>query len=80
MEQLEFEKVGDINSCFPYLCVYFKGEKESFMEVGISAAGAIEFIFYPNKKKVVLNISQWNEISARAQTFLEAELQNKEFE
>jgi len=80
MKQLEFEKVGDINSFFPYLCVYFKGESEPFMDVGISEKGGIEFTFYPSKKNVVLSISQWEELSARAQVFLMAELRNKEFE
>ena len=50
MKQLEFEKVGDINSFFPYLCVYFKGEREPFMDIGISEKEVIEFTFYPNKK------------------------------
>ncbi|KAB0508545.1 MULTISPECIES: hypothetical protein [Pseudomonas] len=80
MKQLEFEKVGDINSFFPYLCVCFKGENEPFMDVGISEKGVIEFTFYPSKKNVVLSISQWEELSARAQVFLIAELRNKEFE
>jgi hypothetical protein len=80
MKQLEFEKVGDINSFFPYLCVYFKGEREPFMDIGISEKEVIEFTFYPNKKNVVLSISLWHELSARAQVFLMAELKNKEFE
>lgn len=77
MKQLEFEKVGDINSFFPYLCVYFKGEREPFMDIGISEKEVIEFTFYPNKKNVVLSISLWHELSARAQVFLMAELKIK---
>lgn len=80
MKQLEFEKVGDINTFFPYLCVYFKGECEPFMDVGISEQEAIEFTFYPCNKNVVLNIPQWNELLARAKAFLAAELKNKKFE
>ncbi len=39
-----------------------------FMDVGISEKGVIEFTFYPSKN-VVLSISQWEELSARAQVF-----------
>jgi hypothetical protein len=80
MKQLEFEKVGDVNSFFPYLCVYFKGESEPFMDIGISEKGVIEFNFYTSKNNVVINMHQWGELSERAQIFLKAELQNKEFE
>lgn len=80
MKQLEFEKVGDINSFFPYLCVYFKGESEPFMDIGISEKGVVEFNFYTSKNNVVINMHQWGELSERAQIFLKAELQNKEFE
>lgn len=79
-KQLEFEKVGDINSDFPYLCVYFKGENNPFMEVGISRAQAIEFIFYPRQKKMLLSLSQWEEVAERARVFLKAEIANQAFE
>ena len=79
-KQLEFEKVGDINSDFPYLCVYFKGENDPFMEIGISREQAIEFIFYPGQKKTILSFSQWEEIAERARVFLKAEIANQVFE
>jgi hypothetical protein len=78
-KQLEFEKVGDINSDFPYLCVYLKGENDPFMEIGISRAQAIEFIFYPGQKKL-LSFSQWTEVAERARVFLKAEIANQAFE
>ncbi|MFL1552131.1 hypothetical protein ACI77I_24080 [Pseudomonas sp. D47] len=80
MIELEFEKVGDINTAFPYLCVYFKGEKEPFMDVGITGAGSIEYIFYPHPKNLILSSENWNAILLRAQIFLETELSNKKFE
>ena len=79
-KQLEFEKVGDINSDFPYLCVYFKGENDPFMEIGISREQAIEFIFYPGQKKVALSLSHWEEVAERARVFLKAEIANQAFE
>lgn len=33
MSRLLFEKVGDINFVYPYLCVYMHGEQEDFMEI-----------------------------------------------
>ncbi|MCD9572395.1 hypothetical protein [Pseudomonas protegens] len=79
MTKLEFEKVGDVNTFFPYLCVYFEGEKDPFMEIGISEEEVVEFIFYPGNK-LILNAAQWEEILVRSQVFLKVELENKKFE
>lgn len=47
---LVFEKVGDINSDYPYLCVYREGEREPFMEISVNQERKIEFVFYfPSK-------------------------------
>lgn len=78
--ELEFEKVGDINSFFPYLCVYFKGEKEPFMDIGISEGELVEFNIYPGKNKLLLSFAQWEAVLLRSQDFLKVELENKKFE
>lgn len=80
MVELEFEKVGDINALFPYLCVYFKGSKEPFMEIGISDKEVVEYIFYPHAQELMLSSGQWNLIFSKGQVFLDVELKNKKFE
>ncbi|WP_448651135.1 hypothetical protein ACSHWC_25300 [Pseudomonas fluorescens] len=80
MAELAFEKVGDINTSFPYLCVYFKGEKEPFMDIGITASEGVAYNLYPHTQPLILSAEQWNAIALRGQLFLEAELENKRFE
>lgn len=49
---LIFEKVGDVNNDYPYLCVYKEGEREPFMEISVSKERLslffiVELIIFP---------------------------------
>ncbi|MHA6882337.1 hypothetical protein [Ralstonia pseudosolanacearum] len=77
MDDLIFEKVGDINFTYPYMCIYREGESESFMEIGITDAKEIEMTIYPNERNVVIGIEQWEEISKRARVFLKKVLEDE---
>ncbi|MEF9387651.1 hypothetical protein V4890_18780 [Ralstonia solanacearum species complex bacterium KE056] len=76
MDDLIFEKVGDINFAYPYMCICREGESESFMEIGITNAKKIEMAIYPNERNVVIGIDQWEEISKRARVFLKRVLED----
>ncbi|CAG9188008.1 MULTISPECIES: hypothetical protein [Burkholderia] len=67
---LIFEKVGDINSLYPYICVYMQGESNPFMEVGVTEEKQLAFTFYVNDKNVALSVEQWDEIAKRGREFL----------
>jgi len=75
---LIFEKVGDINSLYPYICVYMKGENNPFMEIGVTEEKQLAFTFYVNDKDVVLSIEQWNEIAKRGREFLPRAIADEE--
>jgi hypothetical protein len=77
MKELIFEKVGDINSTYPYLCVYIQGESNPFMEIAVSDTKALELTFYSSEKNVVLDASQWEEILRKAREFLPKALENE---
>ena len=71
MSQLIFEQVGDINSTYPYLCVYVSSDKTNpFMEISVNDNKELQFTIYAFSKNVTLASSQWEEIQTRACAFL----------
>ncbi len=76
MENLIFEKVGDINFTYPYICIYRGKEKEPFMEIGITDDKEIEMTIYSSAKNVVIDVAEWEEISRRARIFLKRVLED----
>ena len=78
MQKLLFEKVGDIHSTYPYLCVYLPGGNEPFMEVAITEAREIELTFYPHMDSLALGIPQMQEILDKARSFLPQALENED--
>ncbi|MGI9809911.1 hypothetical protein ACR3IF_04480 [Pseudomonas aeruginosa] len=74
---LVFEKVGDINSDYPYLCVYREGEREPFMEISVNQERKIEFVFYSRADNLSLSSEEFYEIYGRA-AFLPQALENED--
>jgi hypothetical protein len=71
MSQLIFEKVGDINSTYPYLCVYVSDDKTNpFMEISVNDNKELQFTIYAFPKNVTLASPQWEEIQSKANAFL----------
>jgi len=66
---LVFEKVGDVNSNFPYLCVYKEGNEGPFMEISVNSDMELEFVFYSNANGVSLTAEEWREIFVRGEEF-----------
>ncbi|WLE58861.1 hypothetical protein GIY62_17415 [Burkholderia plantarii] len=67
---LIFEKVGDINGSYPYICVYLDGESNPFMEIAVTDEKKLAFTFYVSDKNVALSIEQWDEVARRGREFL----------
>lgn len=78
MKKLVFEKVGDIHSEYPYLCVYFSGEREPFMEISVTEERGIGFVIYANKSNVSLSVEDVKSILDRAIVFLPQALENED--
>ena len=72
-----FEKVGDINSLYPYLCIYQDDTKDNpFMEAGISQDKLLQYTIYANDADVKLSAADWTLIQTKAMDFLSKELAN----
>ncbi|MER0043924.1 hypothetical protein [Pseudomonas sp. MGal98] len=80
MRELIFEKVGDIHSTYPYLCVYLQGEIEPFMEIAVTEERNLAFTLYPREFSVVLSVEELTEILNRASLFLPKALENNDSE
>ncbi|MGR6655869.1 hypothetical protein [Pseudomonas mosselii] len=76
MTSLVFEKVGDVNSDFPYLCVYKEGGGEPFMEISVNSGRELEFVFYSNSNDVSLTAEEWRDIFVRGGEFHPEALEN----
>lgn len=78
MKKLSFEKIGDIHSSYPYLYVYFSGDREPFMEIAVSDTRELELTFYPHNANLVLTVQQLREIAEKAEIFLPQALENED--
>ncbi|WP_124602565.1 hypothetical protein [Burkholderia sp. Bp8963] len=74
---LVFEKIGDINSLYPYICVYVEGEANPFMEIGVTEDKRLEFSIYINDKSMALSVEQWGEIERCGKEFLPKAIADK---
>ncbi|GAB7530635.1 hypothetical protein PS3A_30460 [Pseudomonas sp. 3A(2025)] len=78
MRELIFEKVGDIHSTYPYLCVYLQGETEPFLEIAVTEERDLVFTVYPRELSLILGIEDLTEILNRAKLFLPQALENND--
>jgi hypothetical protein len=78
MSRLEFEHVGDVNSKYPYLCVYLQGAKEPFMEVGIDELKQLALRLYAQQAETVLTCEEWQVVLDKARAFLPKALADEE--
>ncbi|MFT3777551.1 MAG: hypothetical protein QM772_04595 [Ottowia sp.] len=68
---LKFEKVGDVDSKYPYLCIYNAcDDLNPFMEIGVTDDGKIRYAIYPSAKIIELDDDDWRKIRERAIKFL----------
>lgn len=78
MKNIRVEKVGDINSDFPYLEIFLFNSKNPFLEVSISQEKQLSFKFYASKLDFSLSLEDWEYILFTAKEFLPTSLKDEE--
>ncbi|MDV7699536.1 hypothetical protein N6B72_21710 [Chryseobacterium soli] len=74
---IRIEKVGDINSEYPYLEVFFKGDVSPFLEISIYNKELL-FKIYNSGKNISLNSREWGYIQQTANDFLPGALKDED--
>jgi len=74
---IKIEEVGDINSDYPYLEVFYGGDSAPFLEVSINNM-KLSFRIYSSEKDIVLNPEDWEYIHKVAEEFLIRALKNED--
>ena len=81
MKRLKFEKVGDINSDFPYINVYLVDFDEPIIEIAVDEHNNIKFVMYKNNiNDVVLSVENLKEILRVGEDFLPKALEDQKSE
>ncbi|CAI1728612.1 hypothetical protein [Serratia fonticola] len=76
---LVFEKVGDINATYPYLCVYDKEDSiNPFMEIAVTDDQQLQYTIYAGNRNIVLNAWDWECVQRKAQEFMPRAIANEE--
>ncbi|MFX1707200.1 hypothetical protein PV783_24745 [Chitinophaga sp. CC14] len=78
MKNIRIEKVGDINSEYPYLEIFKKNDDIPFLEVSISEKKELSFKFYASQIDILLDIYEWEYILETAKEFLPQALKDED--
>jgi hypothetical protein len=78
MKNIRIEEVGDINSNYPYLEVFFKQNTSPFLEIGVSDDKDLILKFYSSQTDVMLSEEDWLFIHSTAKDFLPKALKNED--
>lgn len=77
--KLVFEKVGDVNATYPYLCVYDEYDRlNPFMEIGIADDRRLRYTLYASTRNIALCVEDWSLIQEKALKFLPKVLADEE--
>lgn len=74
---IKIEEVGDINSDYPYLEVFYTGDIAPFLEISIFKR-ELAFKLYAIGKDILLNDREWEYIHKTANDFLPRVLKNED--
>ena len=79
LTNLVFEKVGDINATYPYLCIYDEHDRlNPFMEIAITDDKQLQYTIYACTRNVVLTAEDWQSIQEKALEFFPKALADEE--
>ncbi len=78
MKVIRYEEVADVSSTYPYIELFFEGENNPFMEIGISDDKSLYFRTYPNENTIDLSLESWERILETANSFHVEALKNEE--
>ena len=77
---LIFEKVGDVNSNYPYLCVYDNEDRiNPFMEIAVTDEKQLQYTIYASTRNISLTAEDWSYIQQKARAFLPNALADGDF-
>ncbi|WP_343664793.1 hypothetical protein [Chryseobacterium mucoviscidosis] len=74
---IKIEEVGDINSDYPYLEVFYGEDITPFLEISIDNRNLF-FKIYSSKKDILLNYEEWEYVHKIANEFLPRALKNED--
>ena len=74
---IRIEEVGDINSEYPYLEVFFNEDASPFLEVAIYNK-ELSFKIYTLEKDIILSYEEWSYIQKVANDFLPRALKDED--
>lgn len=78
--KLIFEKVGDVNATYPYLCIYDENDRVNpFMEIAVTDNKELQYTIYAGIRNVFLTADDWNIIQKKALEFLSKVLTDESF-
>jgi len=79
LAKLVFEKVGDVNTTYPYLYVYDECDHlNPFMGISITDDKQLQCTLFSGVRNVVLSIEDWSLIQDKALEFLPRVLADEE--
>lgn len=68
--KLIFEKVGDVNATYPYLCIYDENDRVNpFMEIAVTDDKELQYTIYAGIRNVFLAADDWNIIQKKLLSF-----------
>jgi hypothetical protein len=77
MKNIRIDEVGDINSNYPYLEIFYLDNDNPFLEVSISENLELIFKFYPSDINIQLHLEDWERILFISKDFLPKALKNE---
>lgn len=79
MNNLKIEIVASIDFKYPYMEVFFKGNKNPFLDIGITSDKQLSFKFYASKEDTDLKLEELQYLLNEATIFLPKAIANEEF-
>jgi len=76
MKNIRIEEVGDINSVYPYLEVFYLNGGSPFCEISISEEKQLVFKLYADEAH--LTLEEWEHMSYVAKEFLPKAIKNED--
>lgn len=79
MNNLKIEIVASIDFKYPYMEVFLKGNKNPFLDIGITDDKQLSFKFYASKEDIDLKLEELQYLLNEATIFLPKAIANEEF-
>ncbi|MBX3167725.1 MAG: hypothetical protein KF760_09955 [Candidatus Eremiobacteraeota bacterium] len=78
MSALSFQKVSDVSTTYPYLCVYSTNSDRCFLQIEMADNQDISFVLMPGSDLTRLSHAQWIQLLDRAEEHRQQSIENEE--